>query len=561
MNSSPILKSFSRRVRLVRAWVGLSIGLSVGALLAVVWAGLDWANILYAEWSSLGWLVGSCGLIGLLVGAFRGVSATALADSIDRRARLENRLSTAAERSSTSGAFDDALRQDATDHLKGLKPAKLYPIRLGKWHAGAALFSILAASIFLLGNTPLLLGKDAKATRAKMQEQAAKIDHVLKPMEEEAKKGELNPAEKKLAEDLKKLSQDLKKARIDPEKALQRQNELNKEAQKLQDERFQKADQSMQTAQQAFDKMQKEKLEQRMDMDPKGMTGAEMEQAKLDLSKMSPQDLRKALDLERKINDIKQQLKDPNLSKEAQDALKHKLDELSKMLANMHLSPAVQKMFDRMMQDPLWKEIQDAMMELQKKKEELQKLLDTSKKMGKQNQPGQPELTKEQQEAIRKAIEQQMKELEQMAKDLSSDKAMHEYLERLLQALKNGRMGGQGMGLGLGIGLGMGLPQQGAGAPSRDLFFANTGKIFKGKGEKSRGTTEMSTIRGQSRDVPGQNAYIEMRGPSTTGLRSSIPYQKVLPSYKHKADEAMNRQEIPPEHQKRVKKYFESLGQ
>ena len=291
MNSSPILKSFSRRVRLVRAWVGLSIGLSVGALLAVVWAGLDWANILYAEWSSLGWLVGTCGLIGLLVGAFRSVSATALADSIDRRARLENRLSTAAERSSTSGAFDDALRQDATDHLKGLKPAKLYPIRLGKWHAGAALFSILAASIFLLGNTPLLLGKDAKATRAKMQEQAAKIDHVLKPMEEEAKKGELNPAEKKLAEDLKKLSQDLKKARIDPEKALQRQNELNKEAQKLQDERFQKADQSMQTAQQAFDKMQKEKLEQRMDMDPKGMTGAEMEQAKLDLSKMSPQDL------------------------------------------------------------------------------------------------------------------------------------------------------------------------------------------------------------------------------------------------------------------------------
>ena len=96
--------------------------------------------------------------------------------------------------------------------------------------------------------------------------------------------------------------------------------------------------------------------------------------------------------------------------------------------------------------------------------------------------------------------------------------------------------------------------------PTRDLYFANTGKIFTGAGEKSRGQTEVVGVTGQSREVPGQEAYIELRGPTTNGLRSSIPYQKVLPSYKHKADEAINRQEIPPEQQQRVKKYFESLG-
>ena len=53
---------------------------------------------------------------------------------------------------------------------------------------------------------------------------------------------------------------------------------------------------------------------------------------------------------------------------------------------------------------------------------------------------------------------------------------------------------------------------------------------------------------------------IEIKAPTTVGNRSSVPYTQVLPSYKKKAESAMNRQEIPKEHQKRVKAYFESLN-
>src|SRR5689334_3833739 len=123
MNFKPTLKRFSRRVRLLRAWIGLGVGLTIGGALAAVWATLDWFNLLYAEWSYLGLLVGTCGLIGLLIGAFRRISPRSLADSIDRRAGLQNRLATASERSEAHGTFDDALRADASERLETLKPS------------------------------------------------------------------------------------------------------------------------------------------------------------------------------------------------------------------------------------------------------------------------------------------------------------------------------------------------------------------------------------------------------------------------------------------------------
>src|SRR5689334_2053595 len=114
MNMYPNLQRFARRVRFIRAWVGLGIGLSLGAILATLWALLDWFRVFYTEWSYLGWLVGACGLLGLLISAFRSITPKALTDSIDRRAGLKNRLSTASERATEHGTFDDALRTDAS---------------------------------------------------------------------------------------------------------------------------------------------------------------------------------------------------------------------------------------------------------------------------------------------------------------------------------------------------------------------------------------------------------------------------------------------------------------
>lgn len=61
-------------------------------------------------------------------------------------------------------------------------------------------------------------------------------------------------------------------------------------------------------------------------------------------------------------------------------------------------------------------------------------------------------------------------------------------------------------------------------------------------------------------DATAPETYTEIKAPTSVGTRSSVPYTKVLPSYKKKAESALDRQEIPRQHQKRVKEYFESLG-
>jgi hypothetical protein len=80
------------------------------------------------------------------------------------------------------------------------------------------------------------------------------------------------------------------------------------------------------------------------------------------------------------------------------------------------------------------------------------------------------------------------------------------------------------------------------------------------KEAESKGTTQATMITGQKRETSGEETYIEIKAPTNVGTRSSVPYTKVLPSYRRKAESALNRQEIPKEHQKRVKEYFESLN-
>src|SRR5690349_9657621 len=91
------LKRFEQRVRLVRAWRGLGIGLCIGGVACAVWAALDWLRITYTEWTWMGAVVAAAGLIGLIQGYFAKVPMKALSDSIDRRGGLQDRLTTSME--------------------------------------------------------------------------------------------------------------------------------------------------------------------------------------------------------------------------------------------------------------------------------------------------------------------------------------------------------------------------------------------------------------------------------------------------------------------------------
>jgi hypothetical protein len=89
----------------------------------------------------------------------------------------------------------------------------------------------------------------------------------------------------------------------------------------------------------------------------------------------------------------------------------------------------------------------------------------------------------------------------------------------------------------------------------------NTGTINKSeKGNPGQGKATPTWSPTQRRETPGPEIYTEIKAPTTIGNRSSVPYVKVLPSYRKKAESALDRQQIPKQHEKRVKEYFESLG-
>lgn len=75
----------------------------------------------------------------------------------------------------------------------------------------------------------------------------------------------------------------------------------------------------------------------------------------------------------------------------------------------------------------------------------------------------------------------------------------------------------------------------------------------KGKGNPLFAPTERDNTK------PGMEMTFEIKAPTFKGTRTSVPYKNVLPSYTKKAESALNKNEIPKEHQQRVKRYFESL--
>lgn len=100
----------------------------------------------------------------------------------------------------------------------------------------------------------------------------------------------------------------------------------------------------------------------------------------------------------------------------------------------------------------------------------------------------------------------------------------------------------------------------GNGGRTQDNFFANTGRVNKNDKESDIKSSSLPmNVRGQ-RQEKGEESYIEIKGPTGLGSKSSTPYMKVLPRYKKQAEEAIDRQKIPRQHQKRVKEYFDSLA-
>jgi DNA repair exonuclease SbcCD ATPase subunit len=426
------MKRFERRVRLVRSWRGMAIGLCLGAAACAVWSALDWAGIAYTDWSKLGVVLASTGVLGLVAGWFQRVSSKALSDSIDRRAGLEDRLTTSLERANVHEGFEQALHADAQKRVSELKPASLYPVRVGRWQTTAVMMSALAASIFLLGNTPILLSEDAKKAREELKQAGQAVEKITKPLEDPKEQNEMSPEEKKLLDEMRKLNRELEKGRMDKKEALQKANELAKEAERLMKERAKMTDQNLAEAETAFDKMKKDALEQAGmgELDPKlaEMSEAERDSLESQLNEKINALQKQLSSIEEMINKGKKEgMSEEDLKKlqDKKDALKNQLGEAQEQLKQVKLSKDAQELLDRIAKNPIFKEIQEM----------AKKLAENSKSA---QQKGQPSLTKEQVKQMQKRMEEMAKKLDELAKQLKDDKALNEYLEKMKEALKNG---------------------------------------------------------------------------------------------------------------------------
>lgn len=548
------LKRFERRVRILRAWRGLAIGGCIGGIAATAWAILDWTRVALAEWSWLGLVVLAGATLGALVGLFMRVPAEGLVDSIDRRAGLSDRLSTWRERQAAAdGSFDAPLKTDAEKHFSQLEPRRLFPVRVGRWQAGAVALSAVAASVFLLGNTPILLSDQAKKDREDLKKIGQEVERIVKPLEEKKEQDKMSEDEKRLADQLRRFQRELEKGKIDKQEALEKANEIQKKADELTKQDAQKSEQALAKAETAMDKMKAEALKQA------GLPEADPQMAKMsesELKSMEQQLQSQKESLQSQMSKLDQAMKNPNLSKEQKDALQSqkneagkKMDAANKKLQQIQLSKEAQEIFKKMMESKEWKELQELAKQLQK-----------NAQAGKQNgsQNPQEQLSKEQ-------LEEMKAKLEALAKELKDPQKMKEYMDALKEALKhaNGQCKNCSLGVGINGMFSLGTASSrgnGNGAPSQDIWQGDTGQINKLDAPVAGGgKTNISQIHGERRNEPAPETYVEVRGPTNVGNRTSVPYSNVLPSYKKKAEQAINRQKIPKEHQKRVKQYFDSL--
>jgi hypothetical protein len=426
------LVGFRRRVRWMLAWRGLSFGAIAGASASVVIAILDFFRVVYTEWLWLLLPVAVGALAGGLFGWFRRVQTQALADSIDRRADLKNRLGTANENPASFGA---EVRQDALSHLGSLKPAEVYPVRVTKWHGGAIALSVLAASLFLLGNTPLLLSDKEKTDREELKKIGETVERVAKPILDH-KMEELTPEAKELAKKFEEFSKDLKKGRMPKEEAMQKANELAREAEKMTQEKFAKSDESLKKAQDALKQMAMEQAMAESGLKPEDMANMdldkinEMAEQSDEQSKEKMEALSKEMaELMKKMESGKNEKGDP-LSEQEKNDLEAQMDQLKLDMKAMELSQKIKDFLKKLYSQPKFKEILEMMKKLQKTNQE-----------GQEGSLENPKLSEAEIAELKKKLEamreQIKKELEALADKLKDDKAMQEFLDQLKKSLED----------------------------------------------------------------------------------------------------------------------------
>jgi chemotaxis protein histidine kinase CheA len=554
------LDPFEKRVTILWLLKGATFGALVGAGGALIWAILDWFAVSYTTHSKLSLTIGGGILFGVLIAVFTKPSSTQIWKSVDRRARLKDRLTTISE--GAGGEYELELVEDAKSQFAKLLPKEVFPFRPNASHGATFMLAASAFGVFALSDYPLFLPKEKLIAQSEMKKEAARLEQLKRDIFEDRKQDIPDTKDvQRLQKDLEKLKKDLERARIDPKEAALKKEELARKADELKKEQAKSALDKLDKGESIMDKMLKQRLDeaslQNANMDDLKSSQESFDSKMSEAKKNLETQKNKSKALEQKIADLKKRLESNKLSeaekKEIEKSLKQTmaekkeadkaLQEAMKQMSQMKLSEEARKTLEKLMNDPKFKELQKL---AEKMREQAQNQMSGSGK-----QP-----TKEE-------LEEMKRQFEQLMKELQDDEKMKEFLQQLEQALKDMKMG-EGMGvLGMGLGLFPGMtPSLGAPGPGmdEDVMTFDAGKNNHQKAVQGKGQGKATFAPSERNDKQkGPEMTFEIKAPTFKGSKSSIPYQKALPAYSSKAEAALNKNEIPKKHQQKVKKYFESL--
>ena len=565
-----VLIRFMLRIRLLFAWRGSAVGLVIGSLIGTALVLLDYYNSIRLDTPIL---VASCcvcssAIVGAIAGYARRVPLPKVADSIDRRGALQNRVESSLL--DGSDAMHTSQRSDAIAKLAQFKPNVLFPVRVSRLHGAALCVAAVPLALCWLLHSSVLLSENEIGERNEMKDAAVVIERLPRLGIKEQKEGEKKAAleAKKLQQDLDRFRKDLEQGRMSKVGAMQKADQLSEKSKELSKLQAAEVEKNIQTASKMIEKIQMDKLhESGMDVDREdlrkalSMTKEEARRAKganTEAQNKVKKDLQEA---QSELTRVQSQLAGDQLSAEQREELSKHEKELQKKVADLQKqlealreeleaiqkSQAIQEMIKALNEQP----------EMQRIREMLKKLheANTSKDSG-----DVPAMSDEEIAAMKAELKKLKEDLEKLAEKLKDPEAMKEFLKALEEALMNTKES-KGTGLiGISLDALFGMPLSSP-AMDDDKMPMDTKQVKHNKnGEQGGGKATITQLSGKAQEI-GKESYIEIKGPARIGKRSGVPYRELLPDYRRKAESAIKRNAIPKKHETRVKKYFESLGQ
>lgn len=552
-----------RRVRILqaerRASLGLAAGLGVGVLLRIT----DLFGLIQpAAW----WYV----VIAAIPATFAWVwtflhppDLLAVAVAADARLGIKDRAASAIALQASSEPMTAALVADAADHVVTAPPQTVFQRRVtGRLWPPAAMGAVLAL-VILLPQWPALQLSQTRARRAELKTKAQELERLAADVEKRAEPGTEQLA-KQVAENMRRLARDLKSPRMTEKRALV---EMKKTAAELKAAKAKIEEKSAKKLAQASAELSQEAAQAAMAQQSERMRDlrefAQLKQAGLkdietleELAKLPAEDFEKFKDLPQ---------------------LKGLSDEQVRRLAEIAKRTKARQLYTNL---KMPQELLDRLSELFAKEdylkalETMQDLLAKLQERLKDQQSGEaPKLTDEE---IRR-LEAELKKLAEILKNTNLDDLAEELrqlaeelskmdIDELLRRLKEGQGSGFGVGLGLlpGLGAGIGLLGGGFGlgvGPGNSMAQYTPGLEDRPSDTAQRVGAKFSEINikgqfGEKGEVAATEVFVP---PSSKGEKGKVPYYRVLPSYREQAEDALRREEVPPEHRTRVKRYFDSL--